>query len=305
MNNHKRKLLYSVLIIVEPEKNLNNQQQPESKGNRKAEEKQKQKNDKKLNKKIAKAINVILHHENKKAEEIFSETPTKYLWCYHFGNGDEEDQVKIKKFYEDNYGAGVKVIIYPGISYGFIELASIELAEIMIKKENTLSIRNDDENANTAENIDSIKNENLKKFIQKKAEATLENMPSEIIKQFKIKAFFHNINFMNGGDRPVFTIFSKITSNQVEQEKVCNFPNAHYSVEVPGLYIFEDFITENEEKELIEIIDKHKWDKLTNRRVQHYGYEFIYGANIVNKNNKIGELPDFCTILNQSNIRKL
>jgi hypothetical protein len=51
------------------------------------------------------------------------------------------------------------------------------------------------------------------------------------------------------------------------------------------------------------MIDKHKWEKLTNRRVQHYGYEFIYGANVVNKHNKIGDMPDFCDGLMQSKYR--
>lgn len=196
----------------------------------------------------------------------------------------------------------MKVFIYPGISYGFIELASLDIAENLIKKENALSIKNEEEFANASENLDNIKNENLKKFIQKKAEGDLENMPTEKLKQLKIKTFCHNINFTIGGERLVFTIFSKIASNQVEQDKTCNFPNANYSVDVPGLYLFEDFISESEEKELIETIDKHKWDKLTNRRVQHYGYEFIYGANIVNKHKKIGEMPDFCAVLMQSNL---
>lgn len=236
---------------------------------------------------------MILHHESKKAEEIFSEKPTKFLWCYHFGNGDEEDQVKIKKFYEENYGAGVKVIIYPGISYGFLELGSIEIAENLINKENGLCIKNEEDYG--------FDPENLKRFMQKKAEEDLEKVPTEKTKQFKIKTFFHNINFVNGGDRVVFTIFSKIPSNEVVQDKICNFPKAHYRVDIPGLYLFEDFINESEEKELIENLDKDKWEKLTNRRVQHYGYEFIYGANIVNKHNKIGEMPDFSAFLMQSN----
>lgn len=241
-----------------------------------------------------------MHHEKKKAEEIFSETPTKYLWCYHFGNGDEEDQITIKNFYEENYGTGVNVIIYPGISYGFIELASIEIAENLVKKENGVNIKNEEDYHNVIENLDNIKNENLKKFIQKKTGADNDKMLTEKIKQLKIKTFCHNVNFINGGERIVFTIFSRIASNQVEQDKTCNFPNAQYSVQVPGLYIFDDFISETEEKDLIETIDMHKWDKLTNRRVQHYGYEFIYGANIVNKHNKIGDIPDFSTNLMKS-----
>lgn len=244
-----------------------------------------------------------MHHENKKPEDIFSDTPNRYLWCYHFGNGDEEDQIKIQKYFEEHYGKGVKVIIYPGISYGFIELATMDIAENLIKKENGLNIKNEDEINNDIQgDIDNIKNENLKKFIKKKTEAELDNKNNgETNKKFKFKTFCHNINFTNGGDRLVFTIFSKIESNQVEQDKTCNFPNAQYSVEVPGLFVFDDFISENEEKDLIEKIDQHKWEKLTNRRVQHYGFEFIYGANVVNKHKKIGKLPAFCDNLMKSN----
>jgi len=289
-------------FIGQSKENINNTENPKSK--KKAEEKLKCKNDKKINKKIAKAINVILHHENKKPEEIFSEHPTKNLWCYHFGNGDEEDQMKIKKFFEENFGIEIKVIIYPGISYGFIELASIEVAENILKKNNSIKINNDDEKSNNEnlimEDLENIKNENYKKFIQKKKQEGSNENIKEFNNQSKIKTYCHNINFNNGGERTVFTIFSKIESDKVEQNKLCNFPNAQYKVEIPGLYVFDDFISENEEKELIKILDNNSWEKLTNRRVQHYGYEFIYGANVINKQKKIGDLPEFCNDLMNS-----
>lgn len=44
---------------------------------------------------------------------------------------------------------------------------------------------------------------------------------------------------------------------------------------------------------MISEINKNKWASLAHRRVQHYGYEFIYGANNVDKNKYIGEIPDF------------
>lgn len=66
---------------------------------------------------------------------------------------------------------------------------------------------------------------------------------------------------------------------------------------IPGLYVYDDFISEEEEKELVKQIDAHEWNKLLNRRVQHYGYEFIYGMNSVDKNKKMGDMPDFCNFL--------
>jgi len=49
-------------------------------------------------------------------------------------------------------------------------------------------------------------------------------------------------------------------------------------------------------------IDSEKWNKMLNRRVQHYGYEFIYGANSVDKEKKMGELPEMCDFLIPSNL---
>ena len=45
---------------------------------------------------------------------------------------------------------------------------------------------------------------------------------------------------------------------------------------------------------MIESIDKNSWTKLLNRRVQHYGYEFKYGTNNVDGDQKLGQMPDFC-----------
>jgi len=45
---------------------------------------------------------------------------------------------------------------------------------------------------------------------------------------------------------------------------------------------------------MLKLIDKEKWVKLLNRRVQHYGYEFKYGTNNVDTKSQIGDLPSFC-----------
>lgn len=49
----------------------------------------------------------------------------------------------------------------------------------------------------------------------------------------------------------------------------------------------------DEENALINGFDKRQWIKLLNRRVQHYGFEFVYGANNVDRTRKLGDMPDF------------
>lgn len=259
--------------------------------------------EKKKNKRIAKAVNVILQHENKSAEEIFSEHPTLNLWCYHFGNGDEEDQIRIKNYFEKNFGEGVKVIIYPGISYGLIQLNSLDIADAIIKHrliiENENAVRGTPEsNATSLNNHDHgvEKKENnldLNKITKKPQLDSQAETKNKKPKHINIKAFCHTIGF-ESGERTIISIFSKIAADMVEQSKICNFPNAQYRVDVPGVYLIENFVTEKEEAELMEGIDKNNWEKLAKRGVQHYGYEFIYGENAVNHANKIASIPAFC-----------
>lgn len=45
---------------------------------------------------------------------------------------------------------------------------------------------------------------------------------------------------------------------------------------IPGLTIIEDFISEEEEKELLNYINQQNWLNSLSRRVQHYGYEYDY-----------------------------
>lgn len=42
------------------------------------------------------------------------------------------------------------------------------------------------------------------------------------------------------------------------------------------LTIVEDYLSKNEEKELLEYIYSQPWSKVLSRRVQHYGYEYSY-----------------------------
>jgi alkylated DNA repair protein alkB family protein 8 len=219
----------------------------------------KMKYDKKLNKKLAKAINVILFHEGGKIPNIFSDNSSRNIWIYHFGNGDEEDQLALRNYLTSNFGS-CRVYIFPGISYGFAEFDNLADAEKVMKHQDKLKI-----DFNTQ----------------------------------SIKGNAHTIRF-NNEEKIVFTFYSKVELAEVCQNNISTFPIANYKVDIPGLYVIDNFITEEEEKELVDEIEKQTWNKLSNRRVQHYGYEFLYGVNSINKEKKIGELPDFCNNLMKS-----
>ncbi|KAG9452913.1 hypothetical protein H6P81_005817 [Aristolochia fimbriata] len=62
---------------------------------------------------------------------------------------------------------------------------------------------------------------------------------------------------------------------------------------IPGLHLMRDFVSPEEEQELLVSVDARPWRKLAKRRVQHFGYEFLYQTRNVNSNQFLGELPSF------------
>ena len=93
--------------------------------------------------------------------------------------------------------------------------------------------------------------------------------------------------------RNVFFFYTELSISQFERQKHTEIPNGTTEVNLPGLEIIPDFITPEEEQKLIKQIDTNKWNPLAQRKVQHYGYEFIYGLNSINKEKYIGPLPEF------------
>lgn len=93
----------------------------------------------------------------------------------------------------------------------------------------------------------------------------------------------------------------------MKNKATVDFPTSYQAKtgSIPGLYVYDNFITEEEEKALIEAFDKNQWIKLLNRRVQHYGFEFVYGANNVDKTRKLGDMPDFLSSIIEKIEQKL
>ncbi|KAL8137110.1 hypothetical protein V2J09_003111 [Rumex salicifolius] len=62
---------------------------------------------------------------------------------------------------------------------------------------------------------------------------------------------------------------------------------------IPGIYLFHDFVTKKEEEELVAAVDARPWNSLAKRRVQHYGFEFSYQTRNVDPKRHLGKLPSF------------
>jgi alkylated DNA repair dioxygenase AlkB len=47
---------------------------------------------------------------------------------------------------------------------------------------------------------------------------------------------------------------------------------------VKGLYLYPDYITKDEEKQLLEFCNKQEWVRELSRLTQHYGYRYVYST---------------------------
>jgi len=69
------------------------------------------------------------------------------------------------------------------------------------------------------------------------------------------------------------------------------------ALQITGLKILYDFINKEEEKELLDNIDKSVWLTDLKRRVQHYGYKYDYKARRIDQSFFIGEIPSWMKFL--------
>ena len=61
--------------------------------------------------------------------------------------------------------------------------------------------------------------------------------------------------------------------------------------EVPGLRYVQDFLTEDEETNLVREIDGSDWSSELKRRVQHHGWRYDYKAREIDRSMHLGPLP--------------
>jgi alkylated DNA repair protein alkB family protein 8 len=94
-------------------------------------------------------------------------------------------------------------------------------------------------------------------------------------------------------ERMNFFFYASVSRAELCSEKMNRLPDAKFEIEIPGLMVFPDFVSEEEEKRIFEEIDCKEWDSLKKRRVQHYGHEFLYGVNKLNLEKEMGPLPSW------------
>lgn len=63
-------------------------------------------------------------------------------------------------------------------------------------------------------------------------------------------------------------------SEREENEEKQNEPKKLKLPTVKGLQLIPDFVTKDEEVELIRTIDSQPWDSTLSRRVQQYGFKY-------------------------------
>ena len=63
--------------------------------------------------------------------------------------------------------------------------------------------------------------------------------------------------------------------------------------DIPGLTYIPEYITIDEQKQLLSIIDQQEWSTKLKRRVQHYGYRYDYRSGTLASSSYLGSLPDW------------
>ena len=219
----------------------------------------------KATKKLAQGVKTLTKMEGLKKEELFSDEPTKHILLVHFGVGTEDDFNTISDFIQtyqrtskEASTTAPKIDVFPGYLHGFLEFQDEKEAELFINHSGVIKMK------------------------------------------FGCSVWMKELEYKSLGDnkalpRPRYTFFfySKLPRTSIKAVRENKIPDAQMHIDVPGLIVKQDFVSPEEEKQLLEAIDSKKWNKLSKRRVQHYGYEFIYGKNKVDPDKFIGPLPDF------------
>ena len=65
--------------------------------------------------------------------------------------------------------------------------------------------------------------------------------------------------------------------------------------DIEGLQLIDNFLTEDEEVELMRLIDASPWDRSISRRTQHYGFRYDYTAKTAQ--DPAPPIPDWCVFV--------
>jgi alkylated DNA repair dioxygenase AlkB len=74
--------------------------------------------------------------------------------------------------------------------------------------------------------------------------------------------------------------------------------------QINGLELHYEFITQEEEQELLSSLDNNTWLSDLSRRVQHYGYKYDYRASRIDPSFFIGKIPSWINLVSEQLLEK-
>jgi hypothetical protein len=90
------------------------------------------------------------------------------------------------------------------------------------------------------------------------------------------------VQYQNLSRTLIFLYCKEDFKREAENAALPNCSSA-YIDPIPGLYLYEEILSREEEAALLARVDAGEWERLNNRRVQHFGYRFKYGRNQIDK----------------------
>jgi len=64
---------------------------------------------------------------------------------------------------------------------------------------------------------------------------------------------------------------------------------------IHGLKYIQNYITDDDHRNILNSIDGEQWSGELKRRVQHYGYKYDYRSRSINQKMFLGPLPEWCS----------
>ena len=187
--------------------------------------------------------------------------------------------------------------IFPGFPYAYLHVKHQDNSLALINKLEEQYRNEKEEEKKKADKriklLESKLNKDNKEDIQKKIDKVL----LDIKKQDSQWIRRNWMTIFENRERNCFYFSTKLDIKELlSYKKIQDYdlikPVDPKLLESKGLKLIPDFISEEEEKELLKKIYEKKFENLSMRRVQNYGFRFIFGPNLVKTDKPITPIPE-------------
>jgi len=92
--------------------------------------------------------------------------------------------------------------------------------------------------------------------------------------------------------RNVFFFYTKLKFEELHKENENITPNASRNIDIPGLTVYPEFITQEQEKSFLSGVEKQKWSFEDEHKFQSYGIEYNFQTSSIHKDRPARSLED-------------